>query len=60
LIATLSIVTMTVILPYTPLAGLFGFCPLPVSFLLLIGLVVLLYILTAEIVKSVFYRKVRL
>ncbi len=60
LIATLSIVTITVILPYTPLAGLFGFGPLPLSFLLLIGGVVLLYIITAELVKSVFYRKVRL
>ena len=60
LMATLSIVAVTVILPFTPLAGIFGFSPLPVSFLLLIGVVVLLYVITAELVKMVFYKKVRL
>jgi Mg2+-importing ATPase len=60
LMATLSIVVVTVILPFTPLAEIFGFSPLPVSFLLLIGVVILLYIITAELVKTVFYKKVRL
>ena len=60
LMATLSIVAVTVILPFTPLAGIFGFSPLPVSFLLLIGVVVLLYVISAELVKMVFYKKVRL
>ncbi len=57
--ATLSIFTATLILPFTPLAAIFGFGPLPVSFLLIIGLVVLFYIMTAEMVKKVFYKKVR-
>ncbi|MGA2296129.1 MAG: magnesium-translocating P-type ATPase [FCB group bacterium] len=59
LIATLSIFAATLIIPYTPFAGLFGFCALPISFLLLIGLIVLLYIFTAEIVKRVFYKRVK-
>jgi Mg2+-importing ATPase len=59
LIATLSIFAVTLILPFTPLAGIFGFSPLPLPFLLLIGLTVLFYILTAEIVKKVFYRRVK-
>jgi P-type Mg2+ transporter len=59
LIATLSIVVVTLILPYTPLAGLFGFTPLPASFLLSIGLIVLVYIIAAEITKTIFYRKVK-
>jgi P-type Mg2+ transporter len=59
LIATLSIVAVTLILPFTPLAGIFGFSPLPIPFLLLIGLIVLLYIITAEIVKKIFYKKVK-
>jgi Mg2+-importing ATPase len=58
LIATLSIVGLTLILPYTPLAGLFGFSPLSVPVLLMIGLIILLYIVTAEIVKHFFYRSV--
>jgi P-type Mg2+ transporter len=60
LIATISIVVIALILPYTPLAGIFGFSPLPVPFLLFIGLIILLYIFTAEIVKKVFYMKVKI
>jgi len=59
LIATLSIVAITLILPFTPFAGIFGFCAMPIPFLLLIGLIILLYIITAEIVKKIFYRKVK-
>jgi Mg2+-importing ATPase len=59
LIATISIVVITLILPYTPLAAIFGFCPLPVPFLLFIGLIILLYIITAEIVKKIFYKRVK-
>jgi Mg2+-importing ATPase len=59
LIATLSIFAVTLILPYTPLAGIFGFSPLPIHFLLLIGFIVLCYIFTAEIVKKVFYKRVK-
>jgi Mg2+-importing ATPase len=59
LIATLSIFTVTLILPFTPLAGIFGFSPLPIHFILLIGLIVLCYIFTAELVKKIFYKRVK-
>jgi Mg2+-importing ATPase len=59
LFATLSILALTLILPFTPLAGIFGFSPLPVSFILFIGLIVLIYIFTAEIVKKIFYKRVK-
>jgi Mg2+-importing ATPase len=59
LIATLSIVAVTLILPFTPLAKIFGFSPLPIPFLLLIGLIVLFYIISAEIVKKIFYKRVK-
>jgi Mg2+-importing ATPase len=59
LISTLSVIVATLIMPYTPLAALFGFSPLPVLFLLLIGAIVLMYIFTAEIVKHVFYKRVK-
>jgi Mg2+-importing ATPase len=58
-IATFSIVGLTLIFPYTPVAGIFGFCPLPLPLLLAIGFIILLYIFTAEIVKNIFYRKVK-
>ncbi len=59
LIATLSIFVVTLILPFTPLAEIFGFSPLSMSFLLLIGIIVFCYIITAEMVKRVFYKKVK-
>jgi P-type Mg2+ transporter len=59
LIATLSIVVITLILPFTPLADIFGFSPLPILFLLSIGIIVLFYIITAEIAKMIFYKNVK-
>jgi Mg2+-importing ATPase len=59
LMTTLSIFAAALIVPFTPLAALFGFSPPPVSFLLLIGLIVLFYIFAAEAVKKVFYKKVK-
>ena len=40
--ATLFIVVVTLIVPFTPLGEIFGFSPLPISFLLLIGIIVML------------------
>jgi P-type Mg2+ transporter len=59
LLATLLTVAATVILPFTPLGGIFGFIPLPLSYLLVIAAIVALYVVSAEIVKTVFYRKVK-
>ncbi|MCL5999021.1 MAG: magnesium-translocating P-type ATPase [Chloroflexi bacterium] len=60
LVATLSVVAVTLILPFTPLVEVFGFSRLPVAFLLIIAVIIAFYIITAEIVKRVFYQKVRL
>jgi P-type Mg2+ transporter len=60
LIATLLTVVVTAVLPFTPLGRIFQFSPLPLSFLLLIAVVVILYIVSAEMVKTVFYKKVKL
>lgn len=59
LTATLAIVGVTLLIPYTPLAGLLGFQSLPVEFLLVLAAIVGLYILCAENVKRVFYQHVR-
>jgi Mg2+-importing ATPase len=56
---TLSSVVITVIVPFTPFAKIFGFSPLPFSFLLLIGIIVLFYIFAAEMAKKVFYKRVK-
>jgi Mg2+-importing ATPase len=58
--ATLLVVIVTLTLPFTPLARLFGFGRLPISFLLMLGVIITLYLIAAEITKAVFYRKVKL
>jgi Mg2+-importing ATPase len=57
--ATLSVVVATLMLPFTPLAGIFGFSRLPVWYFLYIGMVVLGYIVTAELAKTIFYRRLK-
>jgi Mg2+-importing ATPase len=59
LAATMLVVGVTVLFPYTPLGAFFNFQPLTVEFLLMVGLVLLLYIFSAELAKSRFYRRER-
>jgi Mg2+-importing ATPase len=58
--ATLFVVVVTLSVPFTPLGKMFGLSQLPMAFPLLIGIIVILYIITAEMVKTVFYKKVKL
>jgi len=59
LIATLLVGGVTLILPYISFSALFGFQPLPSSFLFVLGVIITLYIAAAEIVKQFFYKKVK-
>ncbi|MBX7066483.1 MAG: magnesium-translocating P-type ATPase [Parachlamydiales bacterium] len=43
-------------IPYLPILNVFGFVPLPTSFFLPLGAILVLYILSAEIVKRLFFR----
>lgn len=59
LIATLVVDALTLALPYSPLAGVLGFSPLPPLFLMLLGGILLAYLLTAEVTKHLFYRQMQ-
>jgi Mg2+-importing ATPase len=59
LIATLTIAVVTLIFPFTQLGTVFGFSPLNLITYLLLLLIVVLYIFTAEIAKRIFYKKVK-
>jgi Mg2+-importing ATPase len=59
LISALIVGGVTLILPYTPLSGLLGFTPLPLSPLLALGGIAMLYIATSEVVKKFFYARTR-
>ena len=52
----LAIVAVGVVLPYSPLATLIGFRPLPVTFLLALVGVVVVYLVVIEIAKLAYYR----
>jgi len=54
---TLLVVAIVLLLPLTPLNSIFGFVQLPISFYGWMLLIVLLYILSAEVTKRLFYRK---
>ena len=56
LIATLATVAAALVLPYTPLARLFGFVPVPPMFLAALALIMVFYIVVAEVAKFYFYR----
>jgi Mg2+-importing ATPase len=58
LLTTLSIAVLTIILPFTPLGNVFGFSPLSLSTYILLLLIIVVYIVAAEITKTIFYKKV--
>jgi Mg2+-importing ATPase len=57
--ATLLIVGVTIVFPFTPFGSLFGFRPLPIPFFITLGVIMGLYILAAEIAKRIFYKRAR-
>lgn len=57
ILSTAAVVLFTVAIPYLPIAKLFGFCKLPVSMLAVLGLIVLMYVVSSEVVKKIFYKK---
>jgi Mg2+-importing ATPase len=59
LIATLLIGGLTLCIPFTSFAAPFGFKPLPISVVLIIGAIVGLYILAAETIKIFFYKRTK-
>ena len=60
LAATSLTILATVVLPYTPLGGLFGFSAISPSYLGVIAMIVALYIIAAELAKAIFYGRVKL
>ncbi len=59
LIATISVVALTLIIPFTPLVGLMGFVALPMKFMVFLVMIIVTYIATTEIAKHFFYKYVK-
>jgi P-type Mg2+ transporter len=60
LTATLLVAVITIFFPYTSLGTLFGFAPIPLPYLLTLLLIIVLYIISAEVAKRIFYRWAKL
>jgi P-type Mg2+ transporter len=60
LTATLLVALVTILFPYTPMGTLFGFAPIPLPYLLTLLLIVVFYIISAEVAKKIFYRRAKL
>jgi Mg2+-importing ATPase len=52
---TIGSVAVGFVLPYTPLAALFGFTPLPLGFIAILALMVVVYLVLVEVGKSWFF-----
>jgi Mg2+-importing ATPase len=59
MIATFIVVCATLILPFTPLASLFGFSRMPALFFVVLGMIVVSYMIVAEVTKRIFYKIVK-
>jgi Mg2+-importing ATPase len=56
-LSSLSMVLLAVAIPFTPIAGMLGFVPLPGAFLAVLSLVVLAYLALVQIVKQMLARR---
>lgn len=59
LIATACVAIAAMVIPYTPLSGLFGFTSIPIWILLVIASIVTAYVFAAEVAKKWFYKIVK-
>jgi Mg2+-importing ATPase len=57
--ASIGCVLVGVSIPFSPLAGWFGFSPLPPLYFLVVGVMVTIYLVLAELAKVLFYRWVK-
>ena len=57
-LSTLAVVVIALCLPFSPLAPIMGFAPLPTNYLIVVAVIVVAYILSAELAKWLFYRLV--
>lgn len=55
-VASLVVVSIAVLLPFTPIGAYFGFVPPPARFYMILGVMVLVYLMVVELAKQGFYR----
>jgi Mg2+-importing ATPase len=58
-LATLGVVIITLLIPHLPFAAVLGFGDMPPHFYPILALIIVAYVISAEMVKHAFYRLVR-
>ncbi|HEY7166494.1 MAG TPA: HAD-IC family P-type ATPase, partial [Candidatus Binatia bacterium] len=58
-IATVLVAMGTIAIPYTKAGSPFGFAPMPLKFIVVLGAVLFVYVAAAEVLKRAFYAVVR-
>lgn len=56
IISTLAMIIAITILPFTALGKIFGLSEIPISYMVIVGLIVLTYLASAEGIKRMFYK----
>ncbi len=56
LLATVAVVIVAVALPHLPAASVLGFQTMPAHFYPIVALIIIAYVISAELVKHIFYR----
>ncbi len=56
LIVTLIVDFFVIVVPFTPIGQVLGFVPIPTTFYLSIALILLIYAISAELIKWLFYK----
>ena len=57
LMAMILVLVVTLMLPYSPLSGILGLTPLPLSSLILLGMITLVYAGVSEVTKKFFHAR---
>jgi P-type Mg2+ transporter len=55
-IALVGVLAVAVALPFTPIGSIFGFVMLPPAYFIVLAILVVIYLLLAQLVKTVFFR----
>ncbi|MDA4128988.1 MAG: magnesium-translocating P-type ATPase [Thaumarchaeota archaeon] len=58
-IATIAVLAATIVLPFTLIGDLFGFGPPPILFIVAMAAIVMLYIISGEVAKRIFYKRAK-
>lgn len=55
-LASLGVIAIAILVPFTPIASYFGFVPLSASYFFVLGILAMMYLAVAQVAKTIFHR----